>query len=124
MRVFGQQRGRLWIRLILVVGLLVVAAYVVGVKLVFIWTEVACPPGHIERGVTLQDGIYWCVPPGGRQESIFKLCLWRAGSGGSVSTSRTFKFACSSSRTASSAGWAAASPLRHRERSVVGTRFR
>lgn len=41
------------------------AAYLVGIKLVLIWTEVACPPGHIERGVTLQDGIYWCVPPGG-----------------------------------------------------------
>ena len=65
MRVTGQQRGRLWVRLVLIAAFLAVTAYVVGVKPVFIWTEVACPAGHVERAVTIQDGIYWCVPPGG-----------------------------------------------------------
>lgn len=50
--------GSWWIRLVLVVGLLVAAAYVVGVKPVFIWTEVGCPPGYTEQAISIQS--YFC----------------------------------------------------------------
>ena len=53
------------IRFAVVVGVLVAVAYVVGFKPVITWAEVACPPRYTEQPVSIQSGVYRCIPPGG-----------------------------------------------------------
>jgi hypothetical protein len=53
------------IRFAVLIGVLAVVAYVVGLKPVTRWAEVACPPGYTEQPVSVQSGVYRCIPPGG-----------------------------------------------------------
>jgi len=60
-----RHRRSRWTRLAVWFALLVGAAYLVGFKPVFAFTEVSCPPTYTEQPVGIQGGIYRCIPPGG-----------------------------------------------------------
>ncbi len=59
------RKRRSWLVLAALLGLLVVAAYLVGFRPWIIWTEVACPLEYTEQPISITSGIYRCIPPGG-----------------------------------------------------------
>ena len=59
------RKRRPWLLLAVVLGILVVTAYLVGFRPLIIWAEVACPSGYTEQPISIVSYVYRCVPPGG-----------------------------------------------------------